>query len=88
MKKQISENGVLELKPPKDKKESVRILQDIVPRMNIREDDIEFVVNIDSTEIKPSHWDSMIEIIAKNMTNMTVLSLLMVQIQWHILLLR
>ena len=65
MKEFKNDQGEIELKPPSDEYESVKILQEISPKLNIRENDIHFLVNIDSTEITPANWDELIETIGK-----------------------
>ena len=60
MKQQKNEEGILELKPPKNKEDSVKILQEIAPKLKIKKDNIEFIANIDSTEIQPEYWDIII----------------------------
>lgn len=63
MTKQKNAQGEEVLMPPADVKDSIRILQNLVPELNITAQDIEYIANIDSTEMKPEHWERILKVI-------------------------
>ena len=64
MKEVEDDKGNTKLYAPSNQQESIQMLQNIIPDIPITEKDIEFIDSIDSTEIKPYHWDRMIDVIS------------------------
>jgi len=58
------------LNVPSDKDSAIKILKDIEPKLSsIAEYDIDFIANIDSTNINPEYWDKMLIAIKENYKN-------------------
>ena len=49
------------LTPPADKNEAIKNLTVLEPRLNINNENLEYIANIDSTEMTPKEWDLILE---------------------------